>query len=77
MNGDIPTNYEDNRLPILDMKAWIGEVTPGVNKVITSFYMKGVSSRAVINCKSSHSLQMKKNVMIYSEIVMNSYRKKK
>ena len=39
VTGDIPSNYEDNRLPILDLKVWIGEMKPGVFKVITSHYM--------------------------------------
>ena len=63
VTGDIPTNYNDNRLPILDLKVWIGEVQPGVYKAITSHYMKDVSTRAVINCRSSHPSLMKKNVM--------------
>ena len=64
VTGDIPSNYEDNRLPILDLKVWIGEITTGTYKVITSHYMKTVSSRAVINKDSSHSENMKLNVMV-------------
>ena len=64
VTGDIPTNYSDNKLPILDLKVWIGEVQPGIHKIITSHYMKDVSTRAVINSRSSHPIQMKKNVMV-------------
>jgi uncharacterized protein YktA (UPF0223 family) len=64
VTGDIPSNYDDCKLPILDLKVWIGEVKPGVHKVITSHYMKDVSTRAVIDHKSSHPMQMKRNVMI-------------
>ena len=63
LTGDIPSNYPDNRLPILDLKVWIGEVQPEVYKIITSHYIKDVSTRAVINSRSSHPVRMKKNVM--------------
>ena len=64
VTGDIPSNYEDNKLPILDLKAWIAEVEPGIYKIVTCHYMKDVSTRAVINNRSSHPNQMKKNVMV-------------
>ena len=64
VTGDIPSKYPDGKLPILDLKVWIGETQPGIHKVITSHYMKDVSSRAVINCRSSHPTEMKKNVMV-------------
>ena len=64
MTGDIPSNYDDKRLPILDLRVWIGEIQPGIHKIITSHYMKDVSTRAVINCRSSHPYQMKMNVMV-------------
>ena len=46
VTGDIPSNYTDKRLPILDLKVWIGRTTVGECKIITSHYMKKVSSRA-------------------------------
>ena len=64
VTGDIPSNYEDNKLPILDLKAWIAEVEPGIYKIVTCHYMKDVSTRAVINNRSSHPNQMKNNVMV-------------
>ena len=64
VTGDIPSKYQDDRLPILDLKVWIGEAEQDVYKVITSHYMKEVSSRAVINEKSSHPRNMKKNVLV-------------
>ena len=48
----------------MDLKVWIGEAEQDVYKVITSHYMKEVSSRAVINEKSSHPRNMKKNVLV-------------
>ena len=64
VTGDIPANYTDKRLPILDLKVWIGEIQPGIYKIITSHYMKDVSTRAVINNRSSHPIEMKQNVMV-------------
>ena len=64
VTGDIPSNYVDSRLPILDLKVWIGEVETKIYKVVTSHYMKDVSTRAVINERSSHPYNMKKNVFI-------------
>ena len=64
VTGDVPSNYEDSRLPILDLKVWIGEIETNTYKVITSHYMKDVSTRAVINERSSHPVNMKKNVLI-------------
>ena len=64
VTGDIPSIYDDNRLPILDLKIWIGEIEEEKFKIITSHYIKDVSTRSVINEKSSHPLSMKKNVMI-------------
>ena len=61
---DIPSNYDANKLPILDLKVWIGQVSTGEYKVVTPHYMKGVSSRAVINSNSSHPTNMKRSVMI-------------
>ena len=64
VTGDIPTNYEDAKLPILDLKVWIGETLPGVFRIITSHYMKNVSTRVVIDNRSSHPMSMKKQVMV-------------
>ena len=61
VTGDIPSRYDDNRLPILDLKVWIGEIVTNTHKVITSHYMKDVSTRAVINERSSHPQNMKMN----------------
>ncbi len=66
VTGDIPSNYQDERLPILDLKVWIGEINERMCKVITSHYIKDVSTRAVINERSSHSINMKINVMVNS-----------
>ena len=40
------------------------EVETSIFKIVTSHYMKDVSTRSVINEKSSHPECMKKNVMV-------------
>ena len=78
VTGDIPTNYNDKRLPILDLRVWIGEVSPEVYKVITSHYIKDVSTRALISSRSSHPIRMKKNVMTNKMIgILRNIRGKK
>ena len=61
---DYSSNHDDGRLPVLDLKLWIGENVEGVMKVMYSHYTKDVSSRATIHYRSSHSMIMKKNVMV-------------
>ena len=55
---DYPSNYEDGKIPLLDLKVWIQEGNDGSSKIINEFYAKDVSSKSVINAKSafSHSI---------------------
>ena len=61
---DCKGNHADGRLPVLDLKVWIGKDENGNNKVLYSHYMKEVASRATIHWRSSHSNELKRNVMI-------------
>ena len=61
---DCTENHVDGKLPILDLKVWIGKNEEGVCKILYTHYMKEVASRAVIHFRSSHSPEMKKNVMV-------------
>ncbi len=61
---DAPFEHEDEKIPMLDVKLWIGKSKDGVTKILHSHYMKEVSSRALINAASAHSENMKMNVMI-------------
>ena len=58
------SDYSDGRLPILDLKVWIGEGKDGSVKILHSHYMKVVSNRAVMHQLSSHSEKMKFNVFV-------------
>ena len=61
---DQTTNYTDGRLPVLDLKVWIGEDVNKLIKVLHTHYMKEVASRMTIHQRSSHSASMKRNVLV-------------
>ena len=61
---DYGSNYNDNKLPMLDVKMWIGESTNGRRTILHEHYMKDVSSRHVINHHSAHPEEMKINVLV-------------
>ena len=59
-------NHSDRggRVPILDVEVWIGQDTEGGWRIMHSHYMKDVASRMVMNSRSAHGMQTKKNVMV-------------
>ena len=57
-------DHTDKKLPILDLRAWIGQDEDGRKKVLHDHYMKDVASRSTIHFRSSHSMEMKTNVAI-------------
>ena len=61
---DYGSKYEDNKLPMLDVKMWMGDSTNGQRKILYEHYMKDVSSRHVINHLSAHPEEMKINVLV-------------
>ena len=61
---DYGSNYNDNKLPMLDVKMWLGDSTNGQRKILHEHYMKDVSSRHVINHRSAHPEEMKINVLV-------------
>ena len=42
LEADYPSNYEDRKLPILDVKVWL-ETNNGVTKIKHEYYQKKVS----------------------------------
>ena len=64
VSTDVCTNHPDRRLPLLDIKAWIGEDCTGKVRILHTFYMKDVSSRLVMTTSSSHGDSMRKSVMV-------------
>lgn len=61
---DYCDNHEDKKLPVLDVKVWIGYTTNGELKVIHEHYLKDVSTRMLIHAKSAHSITVKENVLV-------------
>ena len=61
---DTTTNYEDRRLPILDVKVWIGNDRNGDTRILHMHYLKDVTTRSVINERSAHGKREKKNIII-------------
>ena len=59
LEADYPANYEDKKVPILDLKVGVNED----NKVVHEYYMKPVSSKAVINNRSAMPLRNKRTVI--------------
>ena len=64
---DVPSNYEDEKLPILDMKVWIKTIVTEEgteNSVIMhEYYMKEVSSKYLIMAKSAMSWGSKRTIL--------------
>ena len=61
---DYSSKHRDGRLPVLDLRVWVNKNIEGINKVLHTHYMKDVASRGTIHYRSSHSMQMKKNVLV-------------
>ena len=63
---DVPSNYEDGKVPILDLKVWIAEVeTEGgiKRKIMHEFYIKNVSSKLVVHKESALSMGTKRTIL--------------
>ena len=60
---DYPSNYEDGKMPLLDLKVWVQEDNDGSSRIIHEFYTKDVSSKSVINANSAFSWRQKRTVL--------------
>ena len=59
MEEDCPSNNEDKKLPILDLKVWIGN-----NRIIMhEFYRKSMASRKLMMQRSAMPKRMKRSVL--------------
>jgi len=61
---DYCSNYEDRKLPMLDLKIWIGKNKDGQLKIMHEHYIKDVTTRSLIHYTSSHPPNTKMNVMV-------------
>ena len=59
---DYPSNHEDGKMPILDLKVWVQEID-GLHRIVHEFYSKDVSSKAVMFAKSALSWKQKRTVL--------------
>ena len=54
---DVPSNHDDRKIPILDLKVWVEEIQiedgSTMKKIMHEFYMKEVSSKFVMNASSA------------------------
>ena len=62
MEIDYPSNYANNKLPILDIKVWT-ERQEAQDNILFELYNKDVATKAVINAKSAISWQTKRTVL--------------
>ena len=62
------SKYDDRRLPVLDLKVWIGLCKDGKYRILHSHYIKEVSSRSVIHSRSAHASDAKFNVCVNEAI---------
>ena len=63
MEVDLPSNYDDGKLPILDMKVYMCD-----NFVVYEHYSKPMATKLVISARSAHSDQTKKSVHISENV---------
>ena len=62
MTTDVPSNYDDNKVPMLDTKVWIEDES---NLVFFEFYEKPTKNRFVIS--KSSAMSVKKKIEILSQ----------
>merc|ERR1712121_361141 len=59
LEADFPSNHEDKKVPILDVKVWINKD----NKVIHEYYSKPMSSKYVVHERSAMPLKTKRTIL--------------
>ena len=62
--ADYGSKYRDGKLPLLDVKSWIGRNKDGVIKIMHEHYMKDVSTRSLIHFNSAHPTNVKTNIVV-------------
>ena len=62
IESDYPSKYEDNKIPILDLKIWIHKVD-GHNTILYEHYVKPITSKHVINYNSALCLNTKRTIL--------------
>ena len=60
---DTPSANEDGKVPILDLKCWIGKGRDGRQYVLHEHYMKKMSSRLVLHRQAAMSIRSKRTIL--------------
>ena len=66
LTKEVPSENEDKKLPVLDLKTWIEEVEMGDEKeykVLHEYYMKKVASKALIHREAALSMKDKRTIL--------------
>lgn len=61
MTIDVPSNYKDRRVPMLDTKVWLNEEDE--NKIYYIFHQKEMRNRLVILKKSALAMKQKMSIL--------------
>ena len=64
---DYPSNHNDRKLPILDLKVWLEEVD-NKHYIKHEYYHKTISSKAVINARSAMSWKSKRKILVQQTV---------
>ena len=70
--ADCPSNNDDNRMPVLDLKVWLEKCPDGTNRIRHVFYEKPCASALVVHKSSAISWPCKRATMI-SEVHRRLY----
>ena len=62
MTIDYPSKYDDNKVPMLDVKLWLEEVD-GRKRILYEHYEKEMATKAVIHSTSAISMKTKRTVL--------------
>ena len=66
LETDVPSNYEDKKLPILDLKVWIERVSTDNGeelKIIHKHYIKPMASKFVVNKNAAMPIKTKRTIL--------------
>ena len=63
LTTDVPSENEDGKVPILNLKCWIEEIDVGRHAVVHEHYIKNVSSKQVIHMESAISIKTKRTIL--------------
>ena len=59
---DFPSKYDDRKIPMLDLKLWIGEVN-GEPKILYEHYVKPMSAKGVLHAHSALPMNDKRTIL--------------